>query len=235
MKIIVMKKRTVFIIIAAIIAIILVAVVVAGVNETSAMVPADKIRVVIDVGHGGRDTGVIGKNGTKESELNLVISKKLAERLEQAGLYVVLTREDNEGLYDKDATNKKKSEMAKRKEIIKSVNPDILVSIHANQFPADRSVRGAQAFYDEFNQNGKELSSDIQENLNILNKDNGGRVAENLTGDYFVLKCTQKAAVLVECGFLSNLEDEKLLTSADYQDKLTFAIYSGIVAYLEKK
>lgn len=235
MKIIVMKKRTIFMVIAAIFAILLIAIVILGVNETKAMVPLDQKKVVIDVGHGGRDDGVVGSLGTKESELNLIIATKLKNRLEKAGIYVVLTREDNNGLYDNDATNKKKSDMEKRKEIIQNVNPDMLISIHANRFPADKSVRGAQVFYDEFNKEGNILSGKIQENLNILNKENTGKCCNNLSGDYFVLKCTTNPAVLIECGFLSNEEDEKLLISEKYQDELTFSIYSGIVAYLEGK
>jgi len=199
------------------------------------MVPVNQKVVVIDVGHGGRDVGVVGSLGTKESELNLIIAQKLKEKFEKAGLFVVLTRENNEGLYESDAKNKKDSEMKKRKEIIQNNDPDFVISIHANQFPSDSTRRGAQVFYDEFNKEGKVLSEKIQDNLNVLNKEKTGRVCENLSGDFFVLKCTTKPSVLIECGFLSNEDDEKLLIDSKYQDQLTFAIYSGLIAFLEEK
>lgn len=194
--------------------------------------PAYKYTVVIDPGHGGIDGGVVGAGGYKESEFNLAMSKELAQFLTDAGFRVVLTREDENGLYDEDDVNKKCADMEKRKDIIVKTNPDFVISIHANKFPGD-SRRGAQAFFDGMSNDGKELAENIQSGLNALNSKYVGKEFPALKGDYFMLKCTRKPSVIVECGFLSNAEDEKLLSDAEYRRQLAFAIYSGIVGYCE--
>ena len=194
--------------------------------------PAYKYTVVIDPGHGGIDGGVVGAGGDRKSTRNLAMSKELAQFLTDAGFRVVLTREDENGLYDEDDVNKKRADMEKRKDIIVKTNPDFVISIHANKFPGD-SRRGAQAFFDGMSNDGKELAENIQSGLNALNSKYVGKEFSALKGDYFMLKCTRKPSVIVECGFLSNAEDEKLLSDAEYRKQLAFAIYSGIVGYCE--
>ncbi len=194
--------------------------------------PVSKPVVVIDPGHGGIDNGVIGKSGYKESEFNLQMSKELAAFLENAGFKVVLTRTDENGLYGEDDDNKKRADMAARKAIIEKNDPDFVISIHANKFPGD-GRRGAQVFFDDMSKEGKLLADNIQNGLNLLNSANVGRTFNALAGDYYMLKCTVKPSVIVECGFMSNAEDEKLLSDAEYRKKLAFAVYSGIVGYCE--
>lgn len=193
--------------------------------------PLNKPVIVIDAGHGGIDNGVVGPAGTKESDFNLAMSLELAQFLNDAGFKVVMTRIDENGLYGDSMDNFKRRDMEARKKVITDNNPDFVVSIHANKFPGD-SRRGAQVFFDEFSESGKALAGDIQTGLNSLNKEYVGRSFDALAGDYYMLKCTQNPSVIVECGFLSNAEDEKLLCNAEYRKELGFAIYSGIVAYL---
>ena len=228
--ILVAKKKTVFIVM--LIIIIAALSVGAGVLVASSVSPKTSYKIVIDPGHGGVDKGVVGQGGTKESEFNLLMAKELKSFLNQAGFEVILTRENSDGLYGDTSDNFKKRDMLARKNIIINNNPDMIISIHANKYP-DRNRRGAQAFFDAHNDGGKVLASNIQCGLNALNTQYVERSFSALAGDYFMLKCSHVPSVLIECGFLSNNEDEKLLNSAEYRLELAFSIYSGVVGFLE--
>ena len=199
------------------------------VSVNSYSVANAKYTVVIDAGHGGIDGGSVGKQtGAVESELNLAYAKNLAKCLNNMGINVVLTRKDANGLYDESAPSLKKSDMKKRKEIIETTNPTLIVSIHMNSFSSPRA-RGAQTFYKKDNEQGKILAEAIQTQLK-QNIEYGKESCK--VGDYYILNCTDIPSVLVECGFLSNAEDEELLVSADYQNKICYSILSGIIAFL---
>ena len=190
----------------------------------------DKIIVVLDAGHGGVDGGVNGVlTGVKESELNLKVVKKIERYLISAGFKVVLTRSSDAGLYGVATKNRKKKDMQKRKEIIENANPTLVVSIHMNKYSL-QSRRGAQVFYKKGDENCRALAAKIQNALNDM--PSSTRDCSILTGDYFVLNCNNFPSVLIECGFLSNPEDEALLISETYQDELSYTIFKGIVEYL---
>ena len=148
-----------------------------------------KIRIVLDAGHGGIDSGVCGVNTkVKESELNLKVVKKLENYLIGAGMNVVLTRSTNAGLYGIASKNLKRKDMEKRREIIKSAQPHLVVSVHMNQFSlSDR--RGAQVFYKKGDENAKILAKSVQDSFN--NMDEATRQCSILTGDYYILNCTE--------------------------------------------
>lgn len=185
--------------------------------------------VVIDAGHGGIDGGVVGiKTGTKESDINLSIARKLKTHLTQAGYNVVMTRVNSDGLYGMASKNKKLKDMERRKEKIEEAKPDLVVSIHCNQYPR-ASVRGAQVFYAPDSEAGKTSAAVVQSLLNT-NLEASKRV--EAPGDYYILQCSQYLSLLVECGFLSSPDDEKLLIDADYQDKVAYTVFSGIHAVL---
>lgn len=180
--------------------------------------------VVIDAGHGGIDGGVTGKySGVKESQINLAISKSLKNYLERSGYTVVMTRTNNDGLYQNTASNKKRSDMEKRRQIIESAKPDLVVSIHQNYYPLSQ-VKGAQVFYAQDSEVGREYATVMQNSLNNMLGSN--RVEKS--GDYFVIKCSQYPSLLIECGFLSNAEEERMLVKATYQKKIAYAIFSAI-------
>lgn len=186
--------------------------------------------IVIDAGHGGIDGGAEGKiTGVKESTLNLAYAKCLQTQCEEMGFKVVLTRKNDAGLYSPTAPNKKKSEMEKRKSIIESSNADIVVSMHMNSFRLS-SCQGAQVYYAQGNTLGKALATEVQTSLFETNK-NSKKLPS--VGDFFVLNCTDKPGILVEFGFLSNPEEEKLLQQEDYMKKLCFAVLGGIVKFLK--
>lgn len=185
--------------------------------------------IVIDAGHGGRDAGCSGINtGVKESDLNLSISKKLQQYLTNFGFNVVMTRETQDGLYSSTADNFKKDDMSKRERIINECNADMLISIHLNSF-SGLSENGAQAFYIENNLESINLSTAIQNQLisNLPNARDNPHV-----GDYYILKTRNIPCSLIECGFLSNPAEETLLITDKYQQKIAYAIFCGIIGYL---
>ncbi len=185
--------------------------------------------IVIDAGHGGIDAGVRGiTTEAKESDINLAIAKKLKGYFQEAGFKAVMTRKTNAGLYGTSGKGFKMRDMKKRKQIIADNNADMVISIHQNFCPIP-SKRGGTVFFDKTSESGKALADSIQSVLNGLNEDI--KKNEALAGDYYMLKCTENPSVIVECGFLSNTEDEKLLNDAEYQKQIAYAIFKGAVAY----
>ncbi|HEY8419928.1 MAG TPA: N-acetylmuramoyl-L-alanine amidase [Clostridia bacterium] len=219
-------------IIAAIL-ILLFLVVIGAVTINSALaykrLPKLDYTVVIDAGHGGIDSGVVGiSTKVKESELNLKVAKKLEKTLKEYGFNVVMTRTNGNGLYGLHTKNRKRRDMEERARIIKEAQPDAMVSIHMNYFSQSKQ-RGAQVFYKKDNEQGKELARCIQEVL-ALNIEHCDRLY--LAGDYYIVNCTDYPSVIVECGFLSNAYDEQLLITDEYQQKLAYYIALGIMKFL---
>ena len=197
---------------------------------TKASSPKPEYTIVIDAGHGGRDGGAIGgESGVTESELNLAYALELKEICEQYGMGVVLTRKDMNGLYDEDAPNKKKSEMQKRIEIINNSNADLMISLHMNSFPLPSS-EGAHVFYAKGSDEGFELAKSIQ--LSVCKSFENARDYVTV-GDYFVLNYSNVPAVLIECGFLSNPEEEKNLQSAEYRKNFCYSMLAGVLSYFK--
>lgn len=228
MKLIIAKKR-VLIIAAVIIFTGAILGVFCGVGATYATFNQGEKVIVIDAGHGGIDAGVRGvATSSKESDINLAISRQLKSYFIAAGFKVVMTRTNNGGLYGSSSSGFKKRDMQKRKEIINECNADMVISVHQNFCPIP-SRRGGTVFFDKNSEVGRDLANCIQKSLNSMDECVSKNTA--LTGDYFMLKCTESPSVIVECGFLSNSEDDKLLSSEDYQKKIAYAIFKGAVAY----
>ncbi|MDR0856158.1 MAG: N-acetylmuramoyl-L-alanine amidase [Clostridiales bacterium] len=191
--------------------------------------PSLGFTVVLDAGHGGFDGGVSGvATGTKESELNLLIVKKLRPYFERAGVRVVLTRTGSGGLYGVLKKNRKRVDMQARERIINDTRPALMVSIHQNFF-SQNGQRGAQVFYKPKSEASKALGEAIRAVL-ALDLSHCDRIL--LPGDYYILNTADCPAVLVECGFLSNREEEALLLSDAYQEKLAYRIFLGCMRYL---
>lgn len=191
--------------------------------------PAPQFSIVIDAGHGGRDGGCVGSSGITESELNLMYARKLASLCEEFGMEVTMTRKDMNGLYDENATNKKRSEMEKRRKIINESGADVMVSIHMNAFPLSSS-EGAHVFYAKGSESGFELAKSVQTSV----CSNFGTARKYVSvGDYYVLNFSDMPAILVECGFLSNPTEEQLLQSEDYCEKFCYSLFAGVLAYFQ--
>lgn len=196
----------------------------------------EKIKILIDPGHGGVDQGASGDMKIGEAPINLAISNKLMSFLEGSGFIVEMTRYDNSGLYSElsgTIRDKKNQDLKNRVELINNSNADLVVSIHLNSF-TQKQYYGAHVFYQKGNEATTKLAAHIiQETMKIiLDKDNN-RVPQ-IKRDIKIMDDTNVPVVLIECGFLSNNDEEKKLVSADYQEKTAWAIYAGILKYLNE-
>lgn len=195
-------------------------------------VPSQNYTVVIDAGHGGSDPGSIGyKTKVHEADLNLKLSKLLEQKLKAAGINVVMTRTSESAMLEGSGRKWKQEDMKLRKELIKNTRPNMVLSIHQNSY-TNHSYRGAQVFYDKTSEISKQIANLIQEEFK-QNLDS--YIKSTSPGNYFMLKCTYAPSVIVECGFLSNAEDEQLLLSENYQNKIVDCIYKAIINFLQKK
>ncbi len=189
--------------------------------------------IVIDAGHGSPDGGAVGtKTGVLEKDLNLAISKKLSQKLTEAGEHVFMTREADDGLYtEKEATlrAKKQADMKKRVALANAEGNLCFVSIHMNHF-TDARYSGPQIFYAEGSEDGKRLAEEIR---SAILTEIGPHCTREIkpSGDLYLLRQTKIPAVIVECGFLSNAEEEALLMDENYQDALSTAICHGIQSF----
>lgn len=201
--------------------------------------------LVIDAGHGGFDGGAVSKNGTSEKNINLQIALELARLAEKDGWKVIMTRTEDVGLEEdgderKAIRTKKTEDLKNRKRLIDKARPLAAVSIHLNSFQQDSSVRGAQTFYpsqaksSEIVEESKRLAEAIQRRL-VEGIDDGTRRKAMGKKDVLLLKNPTAVTVIVECGFLSNEEDEKNLKNPDFQRKLSEFIYEGIWEFSGKK
>lgn len=194
--------------------------------------PASGKTIVIDAGHGVPDEGAQSSNGTTEAETNLKIALKLQNLLEQSGCTVILTRSDENAIYDIDSKTlkqKKISDIKNRVKIGNESSADIFVSIHLNKIPQSQ-YDGWQTFYKEGSEDGARLAKTIQENLNKTIQKENNRIAKTIDKIY-IIKHVEIPTTIVECGFLSNPEEEKQLLDNDYQDHLAWGIYMGIINY----
>lgn len=202
--------------------------------ETVSTPVTNKI-IIVDAGHGTPDEGAESSSGTTEAQINLQIALKLQNLLEQSGSTVILTRHDENEIYDvgSDTIREKKvSDMKNRVKIGNESSADIFVSIHLNKIEQTQYY-GWQTFYNKINENSKELANCIQEGLNqTMQKDNDRTPAQLNT--VYLMKHVEIPITIVECGFLSNPEEEKLLQEDDYQDRLAWGIYNGINDYFQK-
>lgn len=194
---------------------------------------SDKI-ILIDPGHGGIDGGAKSKTGTIEKDINLQIALKLRDNLEEKGYKVYMTRDEDKGLYQKGNTvrEKKREDLNKRVEMKKETECDIFVSIHQNMFPQSKCY-GAQVWYAS-NDNSYNLATVVQDSIKQSVKDNNKRVAKPAAEAYLILRDKYEgASILVECGFLSNPDEEARLKSDEHQNLIVEGISNGIDKYFD--
>ncbi|MBN1069815.1 N-acetylmuramoyl-L-alanine amidase CwlD [Clostridium botulinum] len=183
--------------------------------------------IVIDPGHGGIDGGAQSKNGTVEKDINLSISLKLKNQLEELGYSVYLTREN-----DSELDKKKINDLNARCNMKKEKNCEVFISIHQNMFPQPKCF-GAQVWYSN-NEKSKVLADNIQNSLKTNIDDGNKRVAKAAKDQYRILRDGYDGAcVLVECGFLSNNKEEENLKSDEHQEKITKSILDAVNLYFE--
>ncbi len=185
------------------------------------------VTIVVDAGHGGIDPGKVGINKALEKDINLAIALKLERNLKESGINVVMTRTDDSGLYNEGDSNKKVRDMKKRLSIIEEAKPELAVSIHQNSYP-DPSVCGVQVFYYKDSVKSKAAAEIMQTQLVKSLKPSKERAAKD-NSSYYLLKKTSVPIMIVECAFMSNPTEADLLIKDDYQEKVAWAIYMGIM------
>lgn len=181
---------------------------------------------------GGEDGGAVSSSNIKEADLNLKIALKLQNLLEQSGSTVILTRSDENAIYELDSktlSQKKVSDIKNRVKIGNNSSADIFISIHMNKIP-ETQYSGFQTFYNSKNEKGKLLSESIQDTLRETVNQKNNRVSKSINNIYIVDN-VEIPLSLVECGFLSNEEELNLLMQDTYQEKIAFGIYVGIINY----
>lgn len=188
--------------------------------------------IVIDPGHGGIDHGAVSVTGAKEDELNLKVSLLVCAELKKYGVGVVLTRNCAVVDYSGDEATKKKRDMANRAEMIQGCQPDAVISIHMNK-STNKKYFGPQTYYKKGDDAGRQLASDIQDQLlGALPSYKRYRIIE---GNFFILNSTKAPCVLIECGFLSNKEDDKRLRDEKTQQAIAKSICDGLYQYFSSR
>lgn len=196
--------------------------------------PVSNHTIVLDAGHGLPDGGAVASDGTIESELNLDIVLKLQALLESSNCTVILTRSDENGIYESSAKTIRKqkvSDMKNRASIANNSDSEIVVSIHMNKLPQTQ-YDGWQTFYKNTDDDSKKLANCIQNNLNHFIDEQNNREIKSISGIYLT-RNVQIPLVIVECGFLSNYQENELLKTDEYQDLLAWGIYAGIMDYFQ--
>ena len=204
----------------------------AGQTQISAAVqrapgPLAGLTVAVDAGHGGYDGGAVGRvSGVPEKGLNLDVAQRVEKRLLELDADVVITRTGDYALCDENPPIRKKlQDMQRRAEIIRMNEPDLLLSIHMNEY-AGRSESGPQVFYREGCPAGRLLAGAMQEAM--VRELNPSKKRTALDGDYYILTLGIPG-VLVECGFLSNRAEEALLMQETYRQQVAEAIVQGVL------
>jgi len=188
--------------------------------------PLSRRIVWIDAGHGSFDPGKVAGN-VEEKDINLAIALKLQGFLEAGGATVLVTRLDDESI-----SSTKQGDMYTRRIMANASQADIFISIHQNSYP-QASVRGAQLFYFNTSDNSRKLAEHIQQQIKEFVLP-GNRFDAKPNRNYYVLRQTAMPAVIVECGFLTNYNEKMRLTQADYQERMAWGIYLGVVQYFNE-
>lgn len=189
--------------------------------------------LVIDAGHGGFDGGASGASGVTEQDINLSIAQRTQQLCAFWGYETLMTRADDQALdYQPGATirQNKVADLHKRLEILQQTPDPILLSVHLNYF-SDAQYKGAQVFYSTNHAQGESLAKALQQTLKDGLDPENNRQAKAAPDGVYLLKQAQCPAVIIECGFLSNPQEEELLTQEDYHKRIALCILAGVQQY----
>ena len=201
-------------------------------NEQAGEYTKEKITVIIDAGHGGEDGGAVGISGTLEKDINLALSYKLNELFSLTDIDTVMTRYDDSLLYTDSQSNRKKYyDLRNRAKVALMYDNPVFISIHQNKFPVSK-YKGLQVYYSENNAKSKTIADLIQSNVVLHIQNDNNRKTKEAGGSIYLMNALECPAVLIECGFLSNREDEKNLNDEEYQNRLAFVIFSSVMSCL---
>ena len=191
-------------------------------------------RIVIDAGHGGEDGGATSCSGVLESKINLEISLRLRDLLNFLGYQTIMIRTDDSAIHTDGSTiaQRKVSDLKNRVQLVNNAENALLLSIHQNYF-TDSRYNGAQVFYAE-SEGSQQLAEIMQNAFRSTINQGSNRMAKKAQGIYLMDKITCDG-VLIECGFLSNYQEDSLLRDAEYQKKLCTVIASSVITYFQEE
>lgn len=190
--------------------------------------------IILDPGHGSPDGGAVGVSGTVEKDVNLAIAKITGEVLGVHGYTVIYTRTDDNGIYSDDAKTireMKVSDMHRRRDIMEQSNADLFISIHMNSFE-NSSPNGLHIFYSAQHEEIRSLAEKLQDKMSFVTGAEAHTV-KTVSQDLFLMKNPPLPCILAECGFLSNPNEEKLLSDSTYQSKIGWAIADSVFEYFD--
>ncbi|HEX9060518.1 MAG TPA: N-acetylmuramoyl-L-alanine amidase [Clostridia bacterium] len=210
-----------------------------NIGASPASTTPDAIKtILLDPGHGGEDPGAVSDySGLKEKDVNLSIATNLKQLLEKENYKVLMTREEDKLEYSSETRNivrKRSEDLHRRKKMMDECGADIVVSVHLNKFPQTQ-YSGAQTFFPAQSPESQKLAGFIQSSIKESVDPSNKREALLKKEPIIILKDSKTTTVIVECGFLSNQEEEKNLQNPEYQGKLAVAIKDGIVKYFKGK
>lgn len=194
---------------------------------------SDRVNLIIDAGHGGRDVGTVGADNAFEKDINLAIALKLYDFARVCGYSAFLVRDEDKLCY-KENEDTNHSDLYSRMDFINSIPNATLISIHQNHF-ADEREWGMQIWYSPNDNDSKILADSIlditKDNLQKENK----RENKKSDSSYYLLYKAKVPSVMVECGFMSNIEENKRLQESSYQNRLAYSIMLGFNDYITKE
>lgn len=236
-----MKLKTLYILILCAIFVVICVIMVASFSDiatlTSKEISADDNPVIIvDAGHGGEDGGAEA-DGALEKDINLAISRRVADILRLSGYTVKEVRTEDISVYSDDAETlreKKVSDLKNRVALFNESTNQIAVSIHQNKFDSAK-YHGTQVFYSLKHPDSMNLAKAIQTSVVMLLQNDNTRELKSAGDDIYILRNTEVPAVIVECGFLSNPEERAKLTEDEYQQEIAYAIAMGTMDYCQQK
>jgi len=206
-------------------------------ENCSSLIYANEPHVILDAGHGGLDGGAVSNGGTEEAALNLFITQKTYDLMKFVGLCPLMTRTDSQSLgFNAEASirENKNTDLKARLSFAEQHNNCDFISIHLNKFEQSRYF-GAQVFYSKNNQGSISLANCLQNTLVSFIDNENTRKAKQSPDNVYLMKSISSPAVTVECGFLSNPEEEKLLIQPEYQTKIAIAITKGYIDYIKER
>lgn len=187
---------------------------------------SSKYTVVIDAGHGGKDAGTVGVDGSNEKDINLSIAKSLYEYLKVCGISCVLIRSDDSEFY-KAGEQRTKSDLYNRLDFVNSIENSALISIHQNHFESE-SEWGTQIWYSANNTESKMLADSVLNTVKEFIQPENKRENKASDNSYYILYKASVPSIMIECGFMSNIKENGLLNQKDYQRDMAYCITSGI-------
>lgn len=191
-----------------------------------------QVTVIVDAGHGGEDGGAVAKDGTVESRINLAVAQKLNDLLIFAGQTTCMTRTEDVSIHSPgtDTLHQRKvSDLQNRVALVNGTEHAVLISIHQNSLPSSLKTHGAQVFWNTV-EGGDLLAKTVQQRLNLTINVGNEKSAKKITASIYLMKHVTAPAIIVECGFLSNVEETARLQEASYQRMLAVSIAAGYLA-----